>query len=112
MTKRTWGILLIVLGAAAIGLAFFLQAQSNSANAVASLMGGRGSGTPAPWIVGGAGVVAIIAGFVVMAMGSPDSATPAGKRSIPMGWHDDPESPGKLRYHDGTQWTDKTADKT
>lgn len=112
MTKRTWGILLIVLGAAAIGLAFYLQAQNNSANAVASLLGSRGSGTPAPWIVGGAGVVAIIAGFVVMAMGAPAAANEPGKRSIQMGWHDDPETPGRLRYHDGTQWTDRTAEKS
>lgn len=25
----------------------------------------------------------------------------------PAGWHDDPTSPGQLRYWDGTQWTEQ-----
>lgn len=28
------------------------------------------------------------------------------------GWHDDPESPARLRYYDGAAWTDRTSDKT
>ena len=33
------------------------------------------------------------------------------RSAISAGWHDDPESPTRLRYHDGTAWTERTADK-
>jgi Protein of unknown function (DUF2510) len=35
-------------------------------------------------------------------------AAPAGP---PAAWHDDPNGSGRLRFHDGTRWTDNYADK-
>lgn len=114
MTKKTWGLLLIVVGAVAIGIAFYMQAQLNSASVVAELTGRRASGSPGPWFMGGVGVLAILAGIVLLATGSrpPVVATPPATPAVPMGWHDDPESPSRLRYHDGTKWTDRTAEKS
>jgi len=102
--NRTYGIWLLVGGAAAIGLAFFLQAQVNASSAASRYAGLGASGSPAPWVVGGAGVLAILIGIFVLAQKS------AGSR-IAAGWHDDPDSPKRLRYHDGERWTEKTAEK-
>ena len=34
-----------------------------------------------------------------------------GPYTAPAAWHDDPQGSGRLRYYDGTRWTDKYADK-
>lgn len=52
-------------GLIAIAAAFWLQAQANASNAAGAIAGMSASGSPLPWVVGGAGVLAIIASFLV-----------------------------------------------
>jgi hypothetical protein len=33
----------------------------------------------------------------------------SGDASAPAGWYDDPDSPGIVRYWDGTEWTERRA---
>lgn len=108
MSRKTTAIVLLVVGAAAIGLAFFLQAQVNHDAAVAGYLGRRASGSPGPWVVGGAGVLALLAGLLLLVR---PAAVPT-RPSIGAGWHDDPDDPNGLRYHDGTGWTEKRAAKS
>jgi len=56
--------------------------------------------------------IAVVVLVVVLAVRGRGKPAPPATERIPMGWHDDPESPTRLRYHDGTAWTDRTADKT
>ena len=89
-------------GLIAIAAAFWLQAQANASNAAGAYAGIAASPSPLPWVVGGAGVLAIIASLV----GPSESKPPA--RAV--GWHDDPDDPTRLRYWDGTAWG-KSAEK-
>ena len=52
-------------GLLAIAAAFWLQAQANASNAAGAYAGIAATGSPLPWVVGGAGILAIIASFVV-----------------------------------------------
>lgn len=70
---------------------------------------------PLNWVALGLLGLALVAAIVFVALGlvglarrSPSPRPPV----IPMGWHDDPYDPGLLRYHDGAQWTDRTAAKS
>lgn len=39
------------------------------------------------------------------------AAQPQQAASVPAGWHDDPEGGTRLRYWDGTRWTEHYADR-
>lgn len=88
-------------GLVAIAIAFWLQAQANASNAAGAYAGLSSSSSPLPWVVGGAGVLAILATLV-------GSSTAPAKRAP--GWYDDPDDPRRLRYWDGSAWG-KTAAK-
>lgn len=107
MTRRTWAALVAVVGAAAVGYGFYLQAQANSSNAVSGMLGLRSQATAAPWVVGGIGALLLLLALILVVAGSPAS----NQRAVAMGWHDDPNRPDLLRYHDGKRWTDRTAAK-
>lgn len=118
---KTLGWILFIIGLAGIPLGFYLQAQQN-ASAAADMMFGYGShGSPAPWIVGIGGVVLLLVGLVLLvtAHREPSGAntgmtypSTSPRPAVSMGWHDDPESPSYLRYHDGVAWTDRRVLKT
>jgi hypothetical protein len=57
--------ILRLAGLLAIAAAFWLQSGMNASNAANSIAGLGSSGSPLPWVVGGAGVLAIIASFLV-----------------------------------------------
>ena len=99
--------MLAVAGAALIGLAFYIQAQANADNAVRELLGTRAEGSAGPWVVGAVGAILLVFALVLVVLGSQQSRPGA----IPMGWHDDPQDPSRLRYHDGSDWTDRTTAK-
>lgn len=95
-------------GAALIGLAFRIQAQANADNAVRDLLGTRAQGTMGPWVVGAVGAILLVFALVLVVLDGQQSRP----REVPMGWHEDPHDPTLLRYHDGSDWTDRTAAKS
>lgn len=104
-SKRTFGYLLEIIGVGLIVYAFKLQADNNAHNAAGAFLGLAPEGTTAPYLVGAAGLAAIVLGWFMIRR--PDSQS-----RLAAGWHDDPDSPHRLRYHDGQQWTEKTAEKS
>ena len=59
-------------------------------------------------------VIALVAGIVLLGLGFQDRRhwqAAQQKTPLPAGWHDDPESPDRLRYYDGAVWTDRVAEK-
>jgi hypothetical protein len=95
--------ILRLAGLLAIAAAFWLQSQANASNAAGAYAGLAASSSPLPWVVGGAGVLAIIASFLV-----PSESKPPVRA---VGWHDDPDDPQRLRYWDGAAWG-RTAEKS
>lgn len=95
-----------------IGIALFIASyvaleQDRSRVWVNDFSGvGDTSASPIPYIIGAFGGLAILVGIVMALM--PERA--AGP-TFAAGWHDDPNSPDLLRYHDGTAWTERTAIK-
>ncbi|TQM65057.1 DUF2510 domain-containing protein [Humibacillus xanthopallidus] len=108
ITRRGWVWILGLLGAASIAWGFRLQSNANFDNAVRGYLGVRERGTAAPWVFGILGAVLLVIALGIVIAGSRQQVT----TTIPMGWHDHPDDPTKLRYHDGNSWTNRTADKT
>jgi hypothetical protein len=113
---RSFGIFLAFLAAIGITVGSFLSARERG-EAVPGVDGGLGS-------FGGAGGAG--AGGGPLGGGQPASAapaTPAGVGAASAGaadpgpasgpkadWYPDPQGQARLRYWDGSQWTDQTAD--
>lgn len=57
--------------------------------------------------------IALVGGIVLLGLGFQDRRNWHTRKApdITAGWHDDPESPTLLRYHDGNDWTERTASK-
>lgn len=105
--RHLWALWIAVAGAGAIGLGFYLQAQSNARNAAYGFAGMASEQTFAPWAAGGIGVVLLLIALVLVATAPPGPE----RERVEKGWHDDPQDSAKLRYHNGRQWTLRTAEK-
>jgi len=104
-TADVWGLLLAAAGLVLLGLAWRASAAHTTDANVAALLGRPREGTVAPWVLGGAGALCLVVAGVALWAGSR-------RPRVPAGWHDDPDDPRRLRYHDGTGWTQRTADKS
>ena len=74
--------------------------------AVGALIATSPSARLVAWLPLLAGVVLVIIGWQLRA-----SAADEQPLRLPPGWYDDPETPERLRYFDGSTWTDRTAGK-
>lgn len=70
---------------------------------------------PAMWLMYALAGILILGAIIVLAAGSttPSSgeAAQTPKPALVPGWYDDPDTPTRLRYWNGSEWTSKTADK-
>lgn len=96
-----------VIGAVLIAVGFYAQARTNKHNAVGAFLGREAEGSAVPWVLGVLGAIMVLAAVAMVVQVN----RPAVNSRIPMGWHDDPHDPSRLRYHNGSDWTERTADK-
>lgn len=108
-------LLMALCGCAAVGAAFYFNAQKNAHNGVlelsSTLVGGAPyvpEDSPAVWIATGAAGLLFLGALLTWLI--PAQATTAQQALMP-GWYDDPDSPLKIRYWDGGTWTEKTSNK-
>jgi|GEM_PF-2796931 len=111
-TRRGVSILLFIAGCATAGLAFWQANVAQSSDRLAVWLGGRGGDRTVMWVLIGATAVLLFAGLItwLSTNSSSTTGTTAVATLVPS-WYDDPEDPEKLRYWDGTLWTEKIADK-
>lgn len=72
MNRRGLAALVAVVGAAAIGFGFYLQAQSNGNNAARAYVGVGQQATVAPWAAGTVGLVLLVVAVVLFATAPND----------------------------------------
>jgi len=108
--RRMLAGLLAVGGLVAAGLAFWQGKVAQGADLRAFIGGGgRGGDRTVMWLL--IGVAALLLLGALLTWLSSGRAVAPSKPSLAPGWYDDPDSPKRLRYWDGSAWTDKRADK-
>ena len=90
------------------------QARLRRANRLLSL----GLGLAALSLVVAAGspylaILPLLAGVVLVIVGWQLRSSTGDEQPVQLvpGWYDDPETPDRLRYFDGSSWTERTAAK-
>lgn len=103
---RKGGAWMLVIGIALL-VGSYVALENDRSRMRVDMFSGFGSGdpSPVPYIIGAFGGLAILVAIVMFVV--PERQVP----TVTAGWHDDPNSPDLLRYHDGSAWTERTASK-
>jgi H+/Cl- antiporter ClcA len=100
--RRNVGWLLLFLAAIAGGVGFLVgKAATDSYR----------DQPPGMWVAYGAAGLLVLGAIIVWSSAGTHAPTRPTASPMTPGWYDDPDSPKLLRYWDGSEWTQKTANK-